>query len=134
MVIPFLYDQSYYRNHQKWIRGDLQHGTVGVLEEYYRLKSNSFDDLFYVLLVLSIHSNKTLLLKKLLKKLFWKKIKKIKGGYSYIGGKKLRDYPTAEPILGLRKLHKRMKLLGNNDFEKLKMEIQKFDFCNFLFV
>jgi len=48
MVIPFFYDQSYFRKHKQWIRGELQHGTVGVLEEYFRLKSNTFDDLFYV--------------------------------------------------------------------------------------
>lgn len=134
MVIPFFYDQSYFRKHKKWIRGELQHGTVGVLEEYYRLKSNTFDDLFYVLLVLSMHSNKNPQLKNLLKKIFWKKLRKIKGSYSYIGGKKLKNYPTIEPILGLRKLHRKMKSLENYDFKRLKKELQKFNFCNFLFL
>ncbi len=133
MIIPFLYDQSYFRKHKKWVRGDLSHGTVGVLEEYYRLKINTYDDLFYAFLILSLHSRKNLQLKNLLKKIFWKKLKKVKGGYSYIGGIKLKAYPTIEPLLGLRKLRNKIKSLKKDDFLKLQKKLRKFDFCDFLF-
>ena len=60
-------------------------------------------------------------------------LKKVKGGHSYIGDKKLKNYPTIEAILGLRKLNGKIKTMNQNDFKKIQNELKKFKVCNFLF-
>ena len=46
VVIPFFYDQSYFKQYGFWPRGEYSHGVLGILENYYeKIYSNRLNDI-----------------------------------------------------------------------------------------